>query len=241
MIKAILIEDESYIRKGLKILIDSIDKEIVIVGECGTVKEAVTVVNACEPDLVFMDINLPDGTAFDILEQLPSLLFKLIFVTAYDEFVLKALKAGALDYILKPVDPEELKEAIGKVKKATALTQPADILGAKNVFESQRLVISLQEGLQVINLNELKYCTSDKGYTTFYLSNGKSILVSKPLKHFETSLPEAQFVRVHQSSVVNLDYVDKYHKNGTIILKDGEQITVSNRKKESFISRLLNK
>jgi len=103
------------------------------------------------------------------------------------------------------------------------------------------LVVSQQEGLQIIRLNELKYCTSDKGYTTFYLESGKSVLASKPLKFFEEALPEEKFVRIHQSSFVNLDFVDKYDKRGMVILKDGEQVTVSNRKKEDLISRLTSK
>ncbi|MEO1257047.1 MAG: response regulator, partial [Bacteroidota bacterium] len=118
MIKAIIVEDESYIRKGLITLIESINQDIIIVAECGTIKEAETVIAACKPNLVLLDINLPDGTAFDLLEKLKTISFQLIFITAYNEYALRALKAGALDYILKPVDPEELAEALQKVEKA---------------------------------------------------------------------------------------------------------------------------
>ncbi|TPN81212.1 LytR/AlgR family response regulator transcription factor [Aquimarina algicola] len=239
MIKTILIEDESYIRKGLIALIDTLDKDLTIVGECGSVEEAVTVVKACKPDLIFLDINLPDGNAFDFLAQTEELNFKVIFVTAYDEFALKALKLGAIDYILKPVDIEELEIAIDKAIAATHSAQKEKIQIVKNELDTNRLVLSLQDGYQVININELQFCKSDKGYTTFYLSNKKPIIASKPLKHFIDKLPASKFVRTHQSCMVNLDYVDRYDKSGMIILKDNQQIPVSIRKKEEFLSKLL--
>lgn len=241
MIKTILIEDESYIRKGLANLIETIDKGLVVIGECGSVKEAVTVVKACKPDLVFLDINLPDGNAFDFLAQTEGMGFKVIFVTAYDEYALQALKLGAIDYILKPVDIEELEIAIDKVINASLGSQQEGILKAKEQFGGERLVISLQDGYQVINFDELKYCKSDKGYTTFYLANNKSVIASKPLKYFLDKLPASKFVRTHQSCLVNLDYVERYDKNGgEVILKDNQKIPVSIRKKDEFLSHLLN-
>lgn len=241
MIKAILVEDESYIRKGLVTLIDILDKDVIVVGQCASVKEAVTVVKACKPDLIFLDINLPDGNAFDFLKQTEGLDFKVIFITAYDEYALQALKLGAVDYILKPVDIEELEIAVDKVIDMNLDTQQKQLRIMSKQMDGERLVVSLHDGYQVIDLNELKFCKSDKGYTTFYLSNNKSIIASKPIKYFVDKLPVSKFVRTHQSCLVNLDYVDKYDKSGVVILKDKQRVPVSIRKKDEFLSRLLNK
>ena len=240
MIKTLLIEDELSIRKGLTTLLNSLKKDLIIIGECASVKEAITVVKACTPDLVFLDFNLPDGTAFDFLQQTKELNLTVIFVTDYDQCTLKALKLGAINHITKPIDSSELEVAIDKAihssdnlrQKIRTVSKPAD---------SERLVLSLQNGYQVINISKLKYCKSDKGYTTFYLEDTKSsIVASKPLKYFIDKLPASNFVRVHQSSLVNLNYVDRYDKCGMVILRDKVQIPVSVRRKEAFLSKLLN-
>ncbi|SNR14206.1 LytR/AlgR family response regulator transcription factor [Tenacibaculum jejuense] len=241
MIKTLLVEDKPYIRKGLMSLIEMLDKGLTIIGECGSVKEAVTVVHACKPDLIFLDINLSDGNAFDFLMQTEAFNYKVIFITAYDEYALQALKIGAIDYILKPVDVDELEVAIDKVVARNATIAKEQISKVREHIENNRLVISLQDGYRVIEINHLKFCKSDRGYTTFYLNDGKTILASKPLKFFMEQLPPSKFVRTHQSCIVNLDYVEKYDKSGMIILKCNTRLPVSIRKKEEFLSKLLNK
>ncbi len=243
MTKALIVEDELYIRKGLLSMIESLDKDINILGECESVKDAVTVAKACKPDLIFLDINLKDGNAFDFLEQTNSLTFKIIFITAYEQYALQALKNGAVDYILKPVDITELENAIDKAIDIDISQQKEQLQIVKNQLinrQKNKIVLRLQEGFQVINFDSLIYCKSDKGYTTFYLSDGKSYIASKPIKEFESQLPNERFIRTHQSFMVNLDYVDKYDKNGYVILKSGEKIPVSSRKKDEFVSKLLN-
>ncbi|RXR30093.1 response regulator transcription factor [Flavobacterium piscinae] len=240
--KAIIVEDKEYIRKGLLNLLSGIDAEVEVIGECESVQEAVIVTKTCKPELVFLDINLSDGTAFDFLDQLETIDFKIIFITAYEEYALKALKIGAVDYLLKPVDVEELKTALQKVAKLSADDQKHQIAKAKQVFtnEANHIILSFHDSYQVINLDELIYCESDKGYTTFYCSDGKKHLVSKTLKDFEDRLLEANFQRPHQSFMINMKFVDKYDKAGTIYLKNGTKIPVSSRKKESFLSSLFN-
>ena len=240
--KAIIVEDKEYIRKGLINLLSSIDTDIDIIGECESVQEAVIVAKTCKPELVFLDINLSDGTAFDFLDQLESIDFKIIFITAYEEYALRALKIGAVDYLLKPVDVDELKAALQKVEKLTAADQKNNIAKAKQVFnnEGNHIILSFHDSYQVINLDELIYCESDKGYTTFYCVDGKKHLVSKTLKDFEDRLLEAKFQRPHQSFMINMKFVDKYDKSGTIYLKNGTKIPVSSRKKETFLSSLFN-
>lgn len=240
--KALLVEDKVNIRKGLIHLLSAVTDEIDVVGECGSVKEAVIVAKACKPDLIFLDINLTDGTGFDFLEQTEYSNFKVIFITAYEEYALQALKIGAVDYLLKPVVVEELKAAITKVKNLSIATQKQQIQTSKKVFERNNdvLILSLQDSFQVIDLKDLMYCESDKGYTTFFLNNGKKHLASKSLKEFEEQLTKNSFTRPHQSFIVNLKYIEKYDKSGTIYLKNGIKIPVSTRKKEHFLSRFFN-
>lgn len=241
--KALIIEDKEYIRKGLLNLLKSIDLDLQVIGECESVKDAVVVTNSCKPDLIFLDINLVDGTAFDFLEQTEGLAFKVIFITAYEEYALRALKAGAVDYLLKPVDEEELKSALLKVTKLTIAEQRQNLKTAKAVWNDDNsiLILSLHDSFQVIDLNELLYCESDKGYTTFYCNDGKNHLVSKTLKEFEERLASAKFIRPHQSFMVNMKFIDKYDKSGMIYLKNGNKIPVSSRKKDHFVSTFLNK
>ena len=239
--KALIVEDKAYIRKGLLNLLELVETDVNVVGECESVKEAVIVANACKPDLIFLDINLSDGNAFDVLEQIEHLEFKVIFITAYEEYALKALKMGAVDYLLKPVDIEELQIALNKVKRLPIAQQKVQIDVVKQVYhnENDKLILSLHDSFQVIDLNELLYCETDKGYTTFYCNDGKKYVVSKTLKEFEERLLQANFTRPHQSFMVNLKYIDKYDKSGIIYLKNGQKIPVSSRKKEPFLSAFL--
>ncbi|WP_375324083.1 LytR/AlgR family response regulator transcription factor [Flagellimonas sp. GZD32] len=240
--KALIVEDKAYIRKGLINLLETVETNVEIIGECATVKEAVVVSNACKPELIFLDINLTDGTGFDFLDQTEHLSFKTIFITAYEAYALKALKAGAVDYLLKPVDVEELDLALKKIKTVPINEQKNQINTAKKVWyqDEATLVLSLSDSFQVINLQELLYCESDKGYTTFYLANDKKYVASKPLKEYEEKLEKVNFTRSHQSFMVNLKFIDKYDKSGIIYLKNGQKIPVSSRKKEAFITTFLN-
>lgn len=239
--QSLIIEDKAYIRKGLLNLLELIDTDVQVIGECESVKDAVIVANACKPELVFLDINLTDGNAFEFLEQTEDLSFKVIFITAYEEYALKALKMGAVDYLLKPVDIEELTIALQKVTDLSITTQKEQIKVAKQVWNSQtdKIILSLHDSFQVVDLNELMFCETDKGYTTFHCNNGKRYVVSKTLKEFEERLLKANFSRPHQSFMVNLKFIDKYDKSGVIHLKNGKKIPVSSRKKEPFLVSFL--
>lgn len=239
--KAIIVEDKEYIRKGLLNLLQLIDADVDVVGECESVQEAVIVAKTCQPELIFLDINLKDGNAFEFLEQSNHLQFKVIFITAYEEYALKALKYGAVDYLLKPVDVDELRTALNKISILSVSDQKKQISKVKDAMHhvSNKIILSLQDSLQVIDLNELIYCESDKGYTTFYCKNGKKHIASKTLKEFEDQLLANDFVRPHQSYIVNLNVIDKYDKSGRIYLQDGTNIPVSFRKKDSFLKTFL--
>ncbi len=242
MTKAIIVEDELYIRKGLVSMINSLQKDIHIIDQCESVAEASIAIETHQPDLVFLDINLTDGNAFDLLGQYKELTFNVIFITAYEEYALQALKKGAIDYILKPVDIDELEIAIDKALSKNNPQETLIKIMSNQMFKQKRdkLILRLQEGLQIISIKSLVYCQSDKGYTTFYMADGKSYLVSKSIKEYEKELEGMNFFRSHQSYIVNMDFVDRYDKNGYIILQNNETIPVSVRKKEAFLNKLLN-
>lgn len=240
--KALIVEDKAYIRKGLLNLLQLIDTKVEVIGECESVKDAVVVANSCKPELIFLDINLTDGTGFDFLDQTENLAFKVIFITAYEEFAIQALKIGAVDYLLKPIDIEELQIALQKVSTLPIVEQKQQIKTTKEIWnnEDSKLILSLHDSFQVVDLNELLYCETDKGYTTFYCNDNKKYLVSKTLKEFEERLSTVSFTRPHQSFMVNLKFIDKYDKSGVIYLKNGKKIPVSSRKKEDFLTTFLN-
>lgn len=239
--KALIIEDQPYIRKGLTNLLKEIDADIQVVGECESVREAIVVAQACNPELVFLDINLSDGSGFDFIDQTSDLDFKIIFITAYEEHALRALKIGAVDYLLKPLDVNALSIAINKIYQLPAVEQRANVGVVKEEWNKTKstMILSLQDSFQVVDLKELLFCESNKGYTTFYLNSGKKHITSKPLKEYEQQLSKANFTRPHQSFMVNLKFIDKYDKSGIIHLVNSRKIPVSSRKKDAFVSAFL--
>ncbi len=238
MIKTIIIDDEPFVRKGLKsMLLDH--SNIEVIGECESVAEALIVTNATKPDLILLDINLPDGTGFDFLDKIELEGLNVIFITAYHEYALQALKAGAIDYLLKPISSDELEEAISKIDltQDNLIKERLAISKTSLVSKSDKIVLRFQDKYQIVRFSDLLYCKSDSGYTNFYLADGRHFITSKNIKEYEKSLPD-NFVRCHQSYVVNLDYADNYNKEGVIVLTTGENIAVSVRKKELLLEKL---
>lgn len=240
MIRALIVEDELYNREALKALINSISNEIIIIGESESVKEAVHLCDTKKPDLVFLDINLKDGTGFNVLEQLDEINFKVIFITAYQEFMLKALRFGAIDYILKPIDEDELNTAIQKVMliNETQTKERISVVQEQFAGKKDRIVLSMQDCFQIVYLKDLMYCQADGGYTTFHMADNRSFIVSKPLKDYTSQLPEENFIRTHQSYLVNSDFIDHYDKSRYLFLKNGTKIAVSVRKRDNLISSI---
>ncbi|MFY0630654.1 MAG: response regulator transcription factor [Flavobacteriaceae bacterium] len=238
--KVLIVEDKFYTRKGLITIIDNLQKDIEITGECETVKEAVKMAKEQLPDLVLLDINLPDGNAFDFLEETTELDYRIIFITAYDNFAIRAIKKDAIDYILKPVVPEELEKAIDKVFMYNKVNPNQFFKEQKKTSKKKdKLLLGFNDSMQVIPFQELMFCQSNKGCTTFVLANGKSFLSTKPLKEFEHQFPTSNFIRTHQSFIVNLDYVDKYLKEGYCILNNNQKVPVSVRRKKQFMSKFV--
>jgi two-component system LytT family response regulator len=243
---AIVVDD---IPEALQMLSNDIEKyhpEIKIIGKANSVISTAKLVQKGHPDILFLDIMLGDGTGFDILEIVPNLRSKIIFVTASDEYAIKAFKFAAIDYILKPYANEDLANAI---KKAKEQIQPnkeqLSVLqdSIKNPSRiSQKISLHTSEKIVVVLISEILRCKSDNNYTTFYLENGQKILVSKTLKYYADMLKEHQFLRVHQSHLINIKYIKEFIKSdgGYLILKDKTNIPVSIRKRNKVIETLNN-
>jgi two-component system LytT family response regulator len=241
---AIVVDD---IPEALQMLSNDIEKyhpEITLIGKANSVISAAKLLQKNHPDILFLDIMLGDGTGFDILEIVPKLKSKIIFVTASDEYAIKAFKFAAIDYILKPYSNEDLANAI---KKAKEQIQPnkeqLSVLqdSIKNPRStSQKISLHTSEKIIVIQISEILRCKSDNNYTTFYLENGQRILVSKTLKYYADMLKEHQFIRVHQSHLINIKYIKEFIKSdgGYLILKDKTNIPVSVRKRNEVMEIL---
>lgn len=242
--RTLIIEDEPAVRKEIEWLVSQ-EKEFNLLGTASNVQDALVLIKATNPELVLMDIQLTDGTAFDILNSLPEINFNIIFITAYNHFAIKAIKYGALDYLLKPLDENELRDALHRIfkeqKSSTLLNQQLEIVKSINEKDSgleSRLILHTQEFLQVLQLKDIMYCQSDGGYTNFFLSEGRKLIISKPLKYYDELLPEKWFLRPHQSYLVNVLYVDKFLKIGTIVMKDKTEIPVASRRKDYIVQQI---
>jgi two-component system, LytTR family, response regulator len=237
-IRSIVIEDEVLVRQGI---VHQLNKhsDIDILGEAGSVADAEVLVHACKPDLIFLDIQLTDGTGFDLLQKLahPP---QVIFITAHADFALQAIKAGALDYLLKPLDEEELNAAIQKVRQSKMNLQKDHLQNAQDYLNGikEKMVLRTNDGAYLVWFHEIVYCKSDGPYTYFMLSDGRKIIVSKTMKEYELVLPEANFIRCHHSFIVNIKEIIKLDKQDQIVLRNKELIPVSNRKKEMVLAAL---
>ena len=190
--------------------------------------------------MVFLDIQMPDGNGFDVLKGVKYKEFEIVFITAYQEYAIQAIKFSALAYILKPIDVEELDEAVKKalstLEKKKNEVQFNALVSNIDRSQKKKLVLKTQESVYVLELKEIIRCEADKNYTSFYLESGKRILVSKTLKEYDLLLSGHSFFRVQQSHLVNLDHIDRYDKGdgGAVIMKDGSSVPLSPAKKEQF-------
>lgn len=243
MIRTLIVDDEELARKNLVFMLNEHCPQVEVVGEASNMKTAKQILDDEEIDLLLLDIEMPNGSGFDLLEQhIGDFQFKIIFITAYHEYALKAFKFSALDYLLKPINSEELIQAINKVSPGKDFEPKVQIdhlienLSKKgNVMD--KLALPSMEGLQFVGLDDIIYCESQDNYTQFFLTTGQRVMVSKTIKYFEELLDENRFFRVHRSHIINLKYIDKYVKGegGYIVMKQGNRIPVSRRKKEAFL------
>ncbi len=244
MITALLIDDDANLRKGMKALLALYAPDFFIKGEADSVKAGIAAIEAQNPDVIFMDIQLGDGTGFDILEQFAQKHGKLsshvVFITAHEEYAVKAFRFSALDYLLKPVDPEDLEKVIGKIKKALNTNDNfahIDLLLEnirKKVDKFKRIALSTSDGIHLFEVSDIIRLESQDNYTKFYIKDHKPVLIAKTLKEYEDLLAEQGFERIHQSHLINLAYLKSYIKRdgGYAVMADNSHLPISQRKKE---------
>jgi two-component system LytT family response regulator len=246
MKKALIIDDENRIRELIAKMITSFGFDIEAIPAGENVQSGIKAIEEIKPDIVFLDIQMPDGTGFDVLRSVKNKNFEVVFITAHEEFAIKAIKFSALDYLLKPIDPSELRAAVERAIQAVDDKKEDSQFDAlqNNIQPNQkrRLVLKTQESVYVVELHEIIRCEADRNYTSFFLVGGKKILVSKTLKEYETLLSSHNFLRVQQSHLINLDYVDRYDKGngGSVVMKDGSEVPLSPAKRDIFFKILEN-
>lgn len=247
MIKSIIVDDEELSRRTLSHLLTQFCPEVKIIGEFGNIKSAKEAILESKPDLVFLDVAMPGGNGFDLLSEFNTIPFDVVFVTAHDEFVLKALKFNAVDYLLKPIDETELVTAVKKVSQfqdsrleklniKTLIEQYFDSSFNKN----DSVCIPTTRGFQILKLDEIICCEANNSYTIFYLNSSDQIVSTKPLFEYDTMLADSGFLRIHKSWLINKTHIKEYRRGdgGSVILSNNKEVDVSRRKKDYFISEL---
>ncbi|TMM56818.1 response regulator transcription factor [Maribacter algarum] len=244
MIKALLIDDEAKARQGLRLVLEKYCPEVEILALCESPEIGLEKIKSLQPELVFLDVQMPKMSGFDLLESIPEIDFEVIFVTAYDRYAIKAIKFSALDYLLKPIDVDELVTAVNKISKKRrdkSVQYKSLFNNIKSDTEKlKRLAIPSDNEIIMQPIADIVYCEADSSYTTLYLNKGKKITVSKTLKEFENILPSDDFFRIHHGTLVNLNHVVKYIKGegGYVIISNEQHLNVSRRKKDSFLQKL---
>jgi len=253
MIKAVLIDDDGNLREGMRMMINFYAPEIQIVGEADSVKSGTELIETAKPDIVFLDIMMNDGTGFDILEKLNekfgNVASQIIFITAHEEFAIKAFRFSALDFLLKPVNPEELQSVLKKIKNVISQNRDSRNIGLllENIQKKpdgfKKIALSTSDGIHLFEIKDIIRCESEDNYTKFFIKNHKQVMISKTLKEYEELLKEQGFERIHQSHLINLNELKSYIKKdgGFVVMSDDSQLPVSQRKKErlqEMISKL---
>ncbi|KIA98305.1 response regulator [Flavobacterium sp. KMS] len=239
-IKSVIVEDELAAREVLKNYLSKYCPQVEVIGEAQNIKEAVPLLHELQPQLVFLDVEMPFGNAFDVLEACKDLHFETIFVTAFSEYSLKALNQSAAYYLLKPISIEELIVAVNKVHHQVMNNE---IFNRNKIIvenfhetkpEKQQVILPTLEGFEVVKMEEIVRLKGNGNFTDLYLNNGNKKMVCRFLKHFSEILP-LPFIRVHKSHIINMNCVKAYNKGGIIMLNDGAEIEVSPTYKEDFL------
>lgn len=243
-IRAVLVDDDSTCMLMLENLLAGHFPMVQILGKADCVSNAIPLINETQPDLVFLDINLPDGEGFDVISKVSFKDFQVTFITAYDKYAVRAFECSALYYIVKPVTYEGLKTAIDKYNREsksdfnTKLNVLRETLKSKN----EKIIISSSDGLNIVKLGDIIRLEADDVYTLFYMANGQRFIASKPLNNYERILEDLPFSRIHNKHLINLMYIKRYikGKGGSVIMEDNSEVEVSVRKKADFLDKLKN-
>jgi two-component system LytT family response regulator len=245
MIKALIVDDEKNCCEALEILLIDNCPEVDVIAIANSGADALKKISKLQPQLVFLDIEMPNMNAFQLLEQLSPINFEIIFTTSYDQYAIKAIKFSALDYLLKPIDREELEKAVQKVHKKVnnTIPQQLEILLQKvrqPAILVHRVALPTMQGLELVPVNTIVSCSSHNNYTEFLLKDRKKILVSRTLKEIEEILEDHAFLRVHHSYIVNLNEIVRYIKGegGYLVMSDDSKVDVSRSRKELLMQKL---
>ena len=245
MLRAIIIDDEQHCTDRLSSLLEKHTESISVTHCYSTIEAAKKGIEIQNPDVVFLDIQLDTGTAFALLRSLSKIEFQIIFTTAYGHFAIEAIKFSAFDYLLKPIDPDELKQTLQRLdtklhKENISLKIQTLFHNAKQETEDdKKIVLSDTQGLSFIRISDIIRCQADINYTHVFLKDGKKITASKTLKHFEKLLANHSFFRTHQSHLINMNCIEEYIKEGnTIVMTDKSQVDVSTRRKDAFLKKI---
>jgi two-component system LytT family response regulator len=245
--RAILVDDEPDGIRTLKKMLELNCPEVKIEATCSNAMTAKQMLEEIHPDVVFLDVRMPGKSGLDMLSELSTMNFEVIFVTAHNEYLLQALQFSAVDYLMKPVDEDRLVEAVQRVEKR--LSQKKTAVQAETLLHNinktgfpleMRLCLPTQKGFTIVKLEEIIYCEAQRSYTLFRFSNNKSTMVSKPLFDYDRLLSDTIFLRIHKSFLINLMHVKEYARGegGTVIMSNGMEIEVSRRKKEQFLDKV---
>lgn len=246
MIRTIIIDDEHYGRQSLQQALVQYCPEVEILISCESPEAGIAAIKALKPNLVFLDVQMPNMSGFDVLQQLSPIDFEVIFVTSYDQYAIKAIKFSAIDYLLKPLDVDDLIHAVQRVEenlqKNGKTQRYQSVLHNINYTSGkiEKLAVPTLDGIDFFRTDDIIYCEADGSYTTLYLSGKQKQVISKNLKDFENLLSGSGFCRVHNSHLINLGHVKKYIKGdgGYVILTDDHHVDISRRRKDAFLNGL---
>ena len=247
MIRTVLVDDETDSIRVLERLLETHCPKVSIVGKASGVESGLEIIQASKPDLLFLDIEMTQGNAFDLLNKLKPLNFLVIFVTAFADYAIRCFKYSALDYLLKPIDIDELVSAVGR---AAERLQEKNLTDQLKVFQEnigtyqlyqQKLAVPIPTGLMFVVIKDIIRLEAKGSYTVIHLQNKEQLLTTRNIKEYEMMLPESIFFRAHNSHIINLLQIKKYHKGrgGSVIMEDGSAIDVASRRREEFIRRMI--
>lgn len=243
---AIIIDDEKFCRETLKYEIERSCPEIQIVDMCENAEKGKEAIEQFQPDLVFLDIEMPYMNGFEMLESMDHIPFKVIFTTAYDQFAIKAIKVNALDYLLKPISKDDLTSAVERFRKQNNTSEQTHIRNLLKEVTAQdvsqkRIGLPTSDGIEMVEISHIIHVKADNNYSEFHLESGKCIIISKTLKQVDLNLNSELFLRIHQSHLINLSHIQKYQKGsgGSVIMSNGDVLPVARNKKPMLLDRLL--
>ena len=244
VLKVFLVDDEQKSRDTLRNMIHEFCSDVEVIGESWMVEDAAKQIAKLQPDVVFLDIEMPEQNGFELFNYFPEPTFSVIFATAYNQYAAQAFSLSAIHYLLKPFSVKVLKEALNRARKnkedQQAFQEKLKALEANLQGKAKKLVIPVHNGLKFIKLDSILRCQADRGYALFVLNNGEKVMASKPLGHFEKILEGTSFFRVHRSDIINLDYLKSYEKSrqGIVTLANGDEVVVSRNRREAFLEKV---